>query len=548
VRYWPRYRRIAVVLGRHGLGWLTDHAGLSRLITWSLRLFRRDRDPQEFLSMPQRLRHSLQELGPAFVLFGHYLSARSDLLPAELCQELAKLPMGAPPIDIDEVLSVVEEELGQPWQELFSEFDARPWQCTWLEQTHVARLPDGKHVLVSIPNLSVRAQVEQDRPVLREIARLVEERRIGGTWWRASEPVQAFEQVVRQQLDARGQGRNIERWHQQFASRDGICFPTVDWERTTARILTYCPARERLLEELVTNLPGEDPDLARDLYRFFTEAIFVDGFYPVAPYLGRPARLEGGLLTLTTFAPVGYLDRTFRKGIARLLRFFQEEKLDRLIALGVSIGFLERHHVSATEHQALRHLLDRYHDLPLTELRLDELAGDLFALGHRGVIALPEEIALVLRTWVAVEQLGRRLAPRLAPAEVMAPILQRMVAEQRSWKVREERLRRAGRAWLEAIGTFPKAARSLLVQAREGDLLIAVEPRGLDKPMRRLKRMVHRIVLSVIAAGLLVALTLLATALFPEAWQPWRWIPAGLALLTLSGLGFSLLLTFLRRE
>lgn len=547
VRFVPQYRRILTVLSRHGLGWLADRAGLARLRSWPRRLLRRKPVEQPLPSLGQRICQALEELGSTYILLGRYLRTRVDLLPPELGQELARLPPAGPALPPEEVWSLLEEELGSPWPAHFVAFDVVPVWHTWLDQVHQARLPNGGEVWVSVPKRSVREQFEHDRPALLELARLVDERPLAEPWWRASDLIQEFIQSTRERFDARERGRNAERWGQ-GDDRALPRFPEIDWERTTAEVLTFQALPGRRLSELAQTCAGQADEPARVLYRFFARAIFERGFYPLPPVLGRLVVQPDGRLAATAFTPAAYLDSALRQGVARLLACFQAEAINDIPRLLLSMGLLDRHQVSAPVQQAIRHLFERYHGLPLAEIRMGELVEDLVARAGRGMITWPKDLSLFLRTLVAVEDLGRRLSPQAALAEEIATVLQQVLQEQRSWQARQERLLRAGQDWVEALSTTPKTLRHLLTQAQEGDLLVGVEPRGWQGPMRRLKRMVHRLVWSVIAAGLLIALTLLATALFPASWSPWGWIPVGLALVTLSTLGLFLLFSFLREE
>ena len=545
-RHLRRYRRLAAVLTRHGLGWLVDQASPARFLRQRRRLFRRAAPVRPYPSLAQRLCRVLEEMGPTFVLLGRYLSTRVDLLPPALCQELARLPEGPPAMPVEEVTRILEEELGRPSAELFAELDPVPWRCTWLEQLHRARTPDGQEVLVALPNREVRSRWEQEWPMLRDLARLVEELRLPGTWRRTRELVQDFGEAVRQEMDARERGRNAERWRKAFLRREPA-FPQVDWGRTTVGVLTCSCLPGRPFAEVAAAEPGRREDLARALYRFYGQAIFRHGFYPAPPLLGGLAVLEGEGLVATAFAPAGHLGDLLRQGLLRLLTDLKRERVEGIISSGVSLGLLEHPQVSTAVQQAVRHLSDRYHDLPLAELRLVEVARDLFALAGRGTMALPEDLALLLRTLVAVEELGRRLAPHVAPAEELAPAVRRAMARLGSWKARRGRLLQAGGSWLEALGTFPGSFRRLLAQMLQGDLLVGVELEGWQKPMRRLERMVHRLVLAVVTAGVLFAVALLVTTMLPARWSPWGWIPAGLVLFSLAGLTLLLVLTFLRR-
>lgn len=546
-RHLGGYRRIVSVFTRHGLGWMVDRSGLPRLLSWPRRLFRRTPSDRQVPSLSQRLCRALEELGPAFVLLGRYLSARADLLPAELRLDLACLPEGGDPLASDEAGRIVEEELGRPLGEAFAEFESSPLRFTWLEQIHRARTNDGRVVLVAVPNGPVQSRLEQDRPLLQELARTIE-RRDPPALRKASEVAQDFVDALRQQIDARERGRNAERWQAAFAERGRPAFPQIDWERSTGRVLTCQALLGRPLHEIASAQPGQRDDLARALYRFFGEAIFEEGFFPLPPGLGRLVLLPDGRLAVSALAPAGHLDSATRGAIVRLLRQFQSDEAEEMITTGVALGLFERKGVGGPLQQMARHLIDRYHGLPLGELHLHEVAEDLFDAADRGTITLPGRLSQMLCTLVAMEELGRRLSSQVSPAEEMAPVLRRVAAAQYSWRARQDRLLRAGRAWLQGLVALPGVLHRLLTRARDGDLLIGVEPRGWRKPMRHLERMVTRVVLSVVASGLMIALALLITSLLPPSARAWGWALAGLAMFTLAGLGFRLFLSFLRRH
>ncbi len=547
-RHLPRYRRIVATLARHGLGWLVQRAGLSPLLSWPRRLFRLPLPPEPppLAAIAARLCRALEELGPLYLLLGRYLSTRWDLLPADLCREIGRLlPQGPPPLPLEEVQRILEEEWGRPVGDLLASIEPTPWQRTWLEQVHRARTTSGDAVLVAVPDRRARAAVEEERPVLQDLARLIEEGRLPGIGEQASALVRAFDGELRQQLDARERGRAAERW-QALPAGQGPRIPAVLWEYTTARVLVCQDLSGPVLGEMAVG-KGRRPALARGLARFLGQAIFVEGLYPLPPDLGRPVLRPDGRLALTAFAPAGHLDRSLRRGVALLLRYLSEERLDRVMTTGISLGLFERRPASPRLRQALRHLVDRYADLPPAEMRLGELAGEIVDLHRRHLLSLPEDLALLLRTLAAAEDLLGRLAPQVSLAEELAPIVRRRIAALRSPRAWEERLLRAGQSLLDALGDLPATTRHLLQQAQEGGLRIGVEPRSWEEPVERLKRMVHRLVLSTVAAGLLVALALLSTALLPPE-QPWAWLPVGLAALGLAVLGLLLLWTWVRQD
>ena len=67
----------------------------------------------------------LDELGPTFVKFGQLLSTRPDVVPPDIIAELRGLQDDVRPFPYAEVERVIREELGQPIERLFLEFDER---------------------------------------------------------------------------------------------------------------------------------------------------------------------------------------------------------------------------------------------------------------------------------------------------------------------------------------------------------------------------------------------------------------------------------------
>ena len=67
----------------------------------------------------ERLRLSLEELGPIFVKFGQALSTRRDLLPVDIADELAKLQDRVPPFPGEVAVAMIEKTFGRPLGEIF---------------------------------------------------------------------------------------------------------------------------------------------------------------------------------------------------------------------------------------------------------------------------------------------------------------------------------------------------------------------------------------------------------------------------------------------
>ncbi|MDY0088548.1 MAG: hypothetical protein RBS78_08395, partial [Coriobacteriia bacterium] len=86
-----RYRRIITVMAEEGLGTALDQLGVRAPWMATLLTSRRRSDGDTSITPEQRVRRTMELLGPTFAKIGQILSVRRDLIPASYADELAKL-------------------------------------------------------------------------------------------------------------------------------------------------------------------------------------------------------------------------------------------------------------------------------------------------------------------------------------------------------------------------------------------------------------------------------------------------------------------------
>ena len=102
------------------------------------------------LEPPQRIRRAMEELGPSFVKLGQVLSTRIDLFSAEYIDEFKKLQNRVPPLQFEEVLGQLEEDIGGPIADVFADVDREPLAAASIAQVHQATLKTGENVILKI--------------------------------------------------------------------------------------------------------------------------------------------------------------------------------------------------------------------------------------------------------------------------------------------------------------------------------------------------------------------------------------------------------------
>ena len=105
-----RYAQIIDVLGQYGFGIV-----LERLFPGKARLrhpaAQKSGKTKETTTIHERIRLSLEDLGPTFVKFGQIMSTRTDLLPPAMIDELKTLQDQANPIPFSDIRADARGEL-----------------------------------------------------------------------------------------------------------------------------------------------------------------------------------------------------------------------------------------------------------------------------------------------------------------------------------------------------------------------------------------------------------------------------------------------------
>src|SRR6516162_3027638 len=360
-------------------------------------------------ALAQSLRRALEEGGVTFIKLGQLLSTRRDLLPEEFTSELAQLQDRAEPVPWDQVEEVIVRSLGAPAGQVFAEIQPEPAAAASIAQVHKARLRGGAGpsaaVAVKVQRPGIRATVEQDLDILLRLAVRLEDR---ARWARAVGAVgvaRGFAAAIREELDFRVEARNMAAmaatWAGQQQAVGGkvrVVLPAVHEELCTEHVLTIewlDGVSLRAAGRLIDDRGLDRAELSRALLRSMVYQISEGGVFHADPHPGNIFLLADGSLALLDFGSVGRLDvqqraalqdlllalgrgdpAAFRDALLELVSYPDElDELQLERALG---GFMARHVAGGAA-------------------ATPEMFTDLFRIAARFELAIPPEVATVLR-------------------------------------------------------------------------------------------------------------------------------------------------------
>lgn len=463
----------------------------------------------------QRLRETIEKLGPTFVKFGQLLSLRRDILPDAYIDELTKLQDDVAADRTMDVSAIIEAELGTPIGEAFASFAEKPFAAASMAQVYDATLPDGTAVVVKVQRSGIDATIRTDLGIMAVLARQLERHVAETRRFSPVELVDEFAQTILAELDFTREGRNADRFRANFRDDPAVYVPTIFWELTSPRVLTM----ERSPGHRAGEHDGGDlqagPAFAQTLMRLFLEQVFEHGFFHGDPHPGNVFLLSDGRLCFHDFGIVGELTAEDREKLAELMLGViardAQWVAQAYFAMGVAGPEVDRRAFTRDVEDALAAFYTGIGVRPA----FSEIMRQFIRLGQRHRIRLPRAFLAVSKAFMEVESQALDLDPRfnvIAALQAYAPqMLQQLLlppAENLPWGANAWRELLAAR---RAMGELPELARGLAGTLREGRLGITVRHEELTGLEERIDRASNRLSFSLVIASVVVGSAILVS-------------------------------------
>ena len=459
---------------------------------------------------PEKLRLVLEDLGPTFMKIGQLLSLRSDMIPREYCQELAKLRTEAAPMPLTEVRAAVENELGAPLTELFSRFDEAPLGSASIAQAHRATLKSGESVVVKVQRPGIYETMEQDIALLRRAAGLLKLAAGTGETIDFSLALDELWAVSQQEMDFLREAANAEEFYQR---NEGVAFascPKIYRAFTTRHVLTmeYIDGFSPDDLEALDRAGYDRAEIAAKLADNYIKQIVDDGFFHADPHPGN-LRIRGGQILWIDLGMMGRLSPRDQKLLGEAVRAISHHDVDAmrrvLLALGQPKGPVDHAQINAD----IDALLSRYAETDLESVSMPQLLDDVLALAKRHGIALPPGMSMLARGLSTIEGVVVALDPHFNIMRATAAHISRGAFTPEAAR---KKLKSAAASVYDSLDKsldLPALAADWLKAFNRGGAKLNLELSPSEGLARALLALGDRLILSLLALALLTGGALL---------------------------------------
>ncbi|TQE06521.1 hypothetical protein C1H46_007892 [Malus baccata] len=375
-----------------------------------------ERSDRMFEVRAAELRNILVELGPAYIKIAQAISSRPDLIPPSYLDELSLLQDRISPFFTEVAINTIEQELGLPIEELFSEISPEPVAAASLGQVYQARLRrTGQLVAVKVQRPGVQAAISLDILILRFLAGLL--RRIRKLNTDLQAVVDEWASSLFREMDYRTEANNGIRFRQLYGGIPDVLVPEMYLDYTTRRVLVMEWVEGQKLSEV------NDLYLVEvGTYCSFNQLLEC-GFYHADPHPGNLLRTFDGKLAYLDFGMMGEFNQELRIGFIEASLHLVNRDFGALAKDFVTLGFIPPNADKEAVTKALTgfflclepmdsvwfvgikslSVFQNAVDKGVQNISFGDLLGDLGATMYKFKFRIPSYFSLVIRSLAVLE-------------------------------------------------------------------------------------------------------------------------------------------------
>jgi len=357
--------------------------------------------------------NTLLDLGPTFIKIGQSLSTRADLLPLEYVKELEQLQDRVPEFSSEEAIALVESELGKDIYTLYRDFDSFPIAAASLGQVHRARLHTGEDVVVKVQRPGLSKLFDLDVKAVYQVIRFCDRYFPWTRKYNLEAIYHEFFKILYQEIDYVQEGKNADRFGDNFQGYPRIIVPKVYWQYTTKKVITieYAPGI-KVDDRISLEAIGVDIQKLNQLgICCYLKQLLIDGFFQADPHPGNLAVTEDGSLIFYDFGMMAEVKSLAKDEMVKTFFAVLRKDTDGVLDTLIAIGLVDPMPDMMPVRRLITFLLDKFIDKPIDFQAFNEIKNELYIMFEQQPFRLPAQMMFIVKSLTTLDGIARTLDP-----------------------------------------------------------------------------------------------------------------------------------------
>ena len=375
---------------------------------------------------------NILHLGPTFIKIGQALSTRADLIPIEYIQEFSQLQDRVPSFSSDLAIAVIEQELGKPVSILFAEFNPTPLAAASLGQVHKARLHTGEDVVVKVQRPGLARLFNLDFEILHRLVRWLNRFVKSVRKFNLESIYREFFELLYLEIDYVHEGKNADRFRENFQSYQRVSVPKVYWQYTTSKILTleYLPGikiDDRLTLEANRINTKEVIQLGITCY---LKQLLEDGFFQSDPHPGNMAVSQQGDIIFYDFGTMAEVKTIAKDQMVKTFFAVLKKDTDEVVETLIYMGLIEPVADMTPIKRMIAFMIEEFRDKPVDVRAFEQITDEVYSIFEQQPFRLPPQMTFVVKSLTTLDGIARALDPQYNLLAAAQPFLKQVAFSQ----------------------------------------------------------------------------------------------------------------------
>ena len=468
----------------------------------------------------QWLVKNLLDLGPTFIKIGQALSTRADLIPLEYVQILSQLQDKVPEFSTQEAIALIESELGNSVYTLYRDFESLPLASASLGQVHKARLHTGEEVVIKVQRSGLEKLFNLDFEVLHQLIRF-SNRYLSWTKKYDLEAIyQEFFELLYQEIDYIHEGKNAERFRENFKDHPRVLAPQIYWRYTTKKVMTmeYLPGIKIDDRQTIEANQINANEIIQLGICAYLKQLLQDGFFQSDPHPGNMAVSQDGKLIFYDFGTMAEVKSMAKDQMINTFWAVLRKDTDEVVNTLTYMGLIEPASDMRPVKRLVAFILENFRDKPVNIKAFEQMSSEIYVMFEQQPFRLPAQMTFIIKSLTTLDGIARALNPEYNLLAAMEPFVKSIAVANSKGNLLGLMAKQAKEF---VKGRLQQPSRSeVLIQRLEsriemGELQVRVYSQEGDRILKRIHLAIKSLIYACLTGFTLLSATILLIGSYP---------------------------------